>query len=355
MPLCRFYPLATVLCSLPLYFTVALPAPAKATTAQPQILIASIQDKVQEYISKGNSALAEGNPDKLKGEGLLSNGRFLIGDNARAIKYFDDALRLDPKNRDALYGRGLAHLQAYVLKDEMPNRILSDVLREAIDNLGQVTRMQSAGEFAPVYLELGRALLLNGEYDNSIKASMIALKIKKGVTIKNKAWRAHSNIASAHYQLMLQDPSQPNGPKHFESAEAAWQASTKLNPDNVLAYEKLAQMHRYAHEKFGYPQASLQKAASYANEAKLATQRLQARYEQSPEGQRDRAERQRNQQLGREQAIREQQAQARLEAWRNRPCTPYGDALRRHMCQEGYLHPQSEKGRNQPMPEDWQP
>ncbi|WP_339398798.1 tetratricopeptide repeat protein [Tolypothrix sp. LEGE 11397] len=315
--------------------------------AEHHVLIASIDSTLQEFITQGNTSLAEGNPTKLL-PGIYGNGDKLIDANASAIKSFERALRLDPKNRDALYGRGLAYLNMYVLKDHaIVTQTLvmfpSTLLDTAINDLAQVTRMPSAKNFAPVYLELGRALLLNGNYSDSIQANVLALK--KGT---QQAWRAYSNIASAYYQLMRQNPSPPNGPKLFELAEKSWLQSITLAPNNWLAYKQLAEMHRYAYQEFGYPQASPQKADVYAQKAATL-------YQQTPQAQQERAREQRNQQWRQEEANREQQAQARLEAWKNRPCTSYGDPLRRHMCQEGYLNPQTVQGKDQPMPDGWQP
>ncbi|MCG6137063.1 MAG: tetratricopeptide repeat protein [Nostoc sp. LLA-1] len=353
MPLCCHFRLFTVLFTLYLPFTAGFPALANTPLAEHHVLIASINSKIQEFITQGNTSLAEGNPTKLL-SGIYGNGDSLINANASAIKSFERVLSLDPRNRDALYGRGLAYLNMYVLKDHaiVTQIFPSTFLDTAINDFAQVTKMPSAKNFAPVYLELGRALLFNGEYNHSIEANVLALK--KGT---KQAWRAYSNIASAYYQLMRQNPSPPNGPKFFESAEKSWLQSVTLAPNNWLAYKQLAEMHRYAYQEFGYQQASPQKADVYAKKA-------EALYQQTPQAQQERAREQRNQRVRQEEAIREQQAHSRLEAWKNRPCTPIEGGggvmntsalLRNTICKEGYLSPQSEKGRNQPMPDGWQP
>jgi tetratricopeptide (TPR) repeat protein len=362
----RFYlssPLATVLFLLTLHSPATLPAFGRPSVAQPTILIASIESKIDEFITEGNRSLAKGNPDKFRENAryhkyqLFGNGGDLLSFNDSAIENFEKALRLDPKNRDALYGKGLAILQKYLLRGTDPlarGLGTNDNLRDAIDYLSQATRMPSGKNFAPAYLELGRALLLGNNYEDTIVASRKALAITGGVTIKNKAWRAHSNIAIAHYQLMRQNPR--NGEQYFVTAEREWLQSTRLNPNNWLAYKWLAEMHRYAHQEFGYSQASLQQATIYEQKSAIAARRVEDLYEQSPEGQQERAVRQEDQRRQEEEAIRQRQVQARADAWKNRPCTAYGgDALRRHMCQEGYLNPNSVQGQDQPMPDGWQP
>jgi tetratricopeptide (TPR) repeat protein len=366
----RFYlssPLATVLFLLTLHSPATLPAFGRPSVAQPTILIASIESKIDEFITEGNRSLARGNPDNLGKNQRLGSGDFLLLDNESAIENFEKALRLDPKNRDALYGKGLAILQKYLLRGtdlfKFPSGSgTNDNLRDAIDYLSQATRMPSGKNFAPAYLELGRALLLSENYEDTIVVSRKALAITEGVTIKSKAWRAHSNIAIAHYQLMRQNPR--NGEQYFATAEREWLQSTRLNPNNWLAYKWLAEMHRYAHQEFGYSQASLQQATIYEQKEKLAAQRVADLYEQSPEGQQERAEKQQNQRRQEEEAIRQRQAQARIDAWNNRTCTPIEGGggvmntsalLRNTICKEGYLSPNSPKGRNEPIPEGWQP
>ena len=341
------YPLATIFLALTLQVTSPLEALSATPVVQPT-LIASIESKVREFVNQGNEYLAKGDPDSLMLHQPVvgNNGDTLITNNGWAIDSFEKALLLAPEDPDALYGRGLANLQIYLLKEYSittqgltlsPNQRLQN----AINDLAQVTRMTSSANSPQAFLYLGQALLLNGNYNDSIQSNLLA--IDKGTNYPTKAYK---NLGLAYFQLMIENPAPPNGPEFFDLAQNAWLQAAKLSPNDYMPYQWLGEIHQYAHEEFGYPQASLQKASEYSQMATTL-------YWKSPQGQAERAAEQRRQESQANEAAEQQQAQSRQQSWQNRPCTPYGDALRRHMCQEGYLNPNSVQGEDQPMPEGW--
>ena len=331
--------------------TAFQPVALSSTPVNEPILIAAIEDKVRELVSEGNSYLLKGDPrnvtPKTANNASLENNQLLMN-NGMAIQSFDKALRLNPENRDALYGKGLAHLQLYLLKDHIPSYMTLmpvaipptfSLLSEAINNLGAVTKIDPS--FVPVYLELGRALLLDNNYEHSIQANQFALKLGT-----KEPWRAHSNIGMAYYHKMLQNPARPQGPKMFYEAKTAWEKAITIAENEWFAYHWLGEMHRIAHDDFGYDGASKELANYYSQQAKVL-------YDQTPQGRREQAQQQQQQRQQQAQYSLQQREQARQQSWRNRPCSPYPDALRRHMCQEGYLNPNSVQGANQPMPPNW--
>jgi tetratricopeptide (TPR) repeat protein len=344
------YPLATIFFALTLQVTNPLEALSATPMVQPN-LIASIESKVREFVNQGNAYLAQGDPDNLmlNQPGIFSdNGDTLIENNGSALDSFEKALRLAPQDRGALYGRGLANLQIYLLKEySLTSRSWllspSQRLQNAINDLAQLTQMGSGANAPQVFLYLGQALLLKGNYNDSIQSSLLALE--KGT---NKPAKAHKNLGLAYSQLMVKNPAPPNGPKFFNAAQNAWLQAAKLAPNDWLPYKWLAELHQYAHNEFGYAQASLQKATNYSQMAANL-------YQKSPQGQADRQAERRRQEGQANQAAQQRQEQLRLQSWLNRPCTPNpsGGALTRHMCLEGYLNPNSPQGKDQPMPEGW--
>ena len=344
------YSLATVLFACAIGATASPPALGNASS-DPEILIASIESKVRELVNQGNAYLAKGDPDSLmlNQPGVVhSNGDTLITNNGWAIDSFEKALRLAPQDRDALYGRGVANLQIYLLKEHSITTQglilnLSQRLQTAINDLAQVTQMKPGANSPQAFLYLGQALLLKGNYNDSIQSNLLALK--KGT---NKPAKAHKNLGLAYFQLMVKNPAPPNGPKFFDLAQNAWLQATKLSPNDYMPYQWLGEIHQYAHKEFGYPQASLQKASNYSQMAVNL-------YWKSPQGQAERAAEQRRQESQANEAARQRQAQSRQQSWLNRPCTPNpsGGALTRHMCLEGYLNPKTVQGENQPMPDGW--
>ena len=343
------FPLVTSLFALILQVINPLEALSATPVVQP-ILIASIESKVLEFVNQGNSYLADGDPDSLMLNHpvfVYGNGDTLLRNNGWAIHNFEKALRLAPQYRDALYGRGVANLQIYLLKEYSittqgltlnPNQRLQN----AINDLAQVTRMTWGANSPQAFLYLGQALLLKGNYNDSIQSNLLALK--KGT---NKPAKAHKNLGLDYFQLMLENPAPPNGPKFFDLAQNAWLQAAKLTPNDYMPYQWLGEIHQYAHKEFGYSQASVQKASNYSQMAANL-------YKKSPQGQAERAAEQRRQESQANEAARQRQAQSRQQSWQNRPCTPYGgDALRRHMCQEGYLNPNSVQGKDKPMPDGW--
>jgi tetratricopeptide (TPR) repeat protein len=163
MRFCLSSPLATVLFILTLHSSATLPALGRSSVTQPTILIASIESKIDEFITEGNRSLAKGDPATIRKSGVgvrtyidPNNPYIPLTDNDQAMRSFDQALRLDPKNRDALFGKGLAILQKRILSGSEMNA----QVRDAIDYFSAVTQMPSGKNFAPVYLELGEALLI---------------------------------------------------------------------------------------------------------------------------------------------------------------------------------------------------
>jgi len=344
------FPLATSFFALTFQVINPLEALSATPVVQPT-LIASIESKVREFVNQGNAYLAKGDPDSLmlnQPGTFFGNGDTLITNNGWAIDSFEKALRLAPQDRDALYGRGVANLQIYLLREHSittqgltlnPQQRLQD----AINDLAKVTQMKPGANSPQAFLYLGQALLLKGNYNDSIQSNLLALK--KGT---NKPAKAHKNLGLAYFQLMVKSPAPPNGPKFFDLAQNAWLQATKLSPNDYIPYQWLGEIHQYAHKEFGYSQASLQKASNYSQMAANL-------YKKSPQGQAERAAEQRRQESQANEAARQQQAQSRQQSWLNRPCTPNpsGGALTRHMCLEGYLNPKTVQGENQPMPEGW--
>ena len=329
------------------------------------VIIASVPQKVQEYITNGMTYLNQGNYYNFSNNKVIAPlevGRYLLRKSALASEQFTKALRLDPGNATALYGRGLAHLQIYLQREFIPNYRASmgfpgypplpqsaEFLNPAINDLGAVTRKNPP--FAPAFLELGQALLMNGNYPDAIKASQRAIDL--GTTQK---WRAYTYIGSAYYQLMLKNPSpQAGGPDNFvEADKALGQAANLNNPWTYVAYDLLARLHRQADKEFGYEGASITKA----NEYQATARRL---YLQTPAGKREQARQRKLGQLQQQQQVQQRQA-AREAAWRNRPCTPDYEAIARSSalfdnvpCKEGWYDPKSAAGKSQPMPSTWQP
>ena len=235
------------------------------------LLITSVRSKVREYIRQGNE--------------YLRNGRYWGAKN-----YFSRALRIDPSNSEALYGRGIAnlkevnHIAAFGYSsapggNAVPSTVsypTGGMIQEARVDLSRSKRMDG---FA--YVELGTALLHSGELHHSRKASEAAIRLGAP-----NVWRAYMNRGIILYQFVKANPAPPRGTKHFSEANTSLLKSIELNPKNWRAYKALGDMHEYAHNEFGYEQASLSLAQRYKRMAITL-------YNQTPEGRLEKAEFQR--------------------------------------------------------------
>jgi tetratricopeptide (TPR) repeat protein len=126
----------------------------------------------------------------------------------KAIKDFDEAIRLDPKHSRAYYSRG----NAWDKKGEYD---------KAIQDYNEAIRLNP--KYADAYYSRGIAWKANGEYDKAIKDFNEAIRLnpKNGniYKIRSIAWKANGE---------------------YDKAIKDFNEAIRLNPKDMIAYNNLA-------------------------------------------------------------------------------------------------------------------
>jgi len=166
------------------------------------------QGKTELAIGAFQSAV-ERNPDMVEAWVILGDLMDRTH-NPRAIQYFDNAIRVDPKNVEAL------HAKAYYLQN-------NEKIDEAIDIYKQIHGLDP--QYPEAYLNIAILQL----YRDSIDAAMKELNILKGIDPTNAA--AWFYIGKAH---------QFRGEK--EEAKASFEQALRLDPKYGQAQDALQEL-----------------------------------------------------------------------------------------------------------------
>lgn len=166
------------------------------------------QGKTEQAIGAFQSAV-ERNPDMVEAWVILGDLMDRTH-NPRALQYFDNAIRVDPTNVEAL------HAKAYYLQN-------NDKIDEAIDIYKQIHLINP--QYPEAYLNIAILQL----YRDSVDAAMKELTILKGIDPTNAA--AWFYIGKAH---------QFNGEK--EEAKASFEQALKLDPNYEQAADALQEL-----------------------------------------------------------------------------------------------------------------
>src|SRR5438045_4826453 len=145
---------------------------------------------------------------------LIVQGRSLVtAGRARDARAFaEEALRLEPRDADALYLLGEAHYRCGELE------LAEAKLRQAIQANGKVPRFHST---------LGNVLQDRGALDEAIRAYRRAIRLKPDFA------EPHNDLGTAYF-------AQGNAPR----AAQAYLKAAELRPDNAVAHANLASVYR---------------------------------------------------------------------------------------------------------------
>ena len=131
----------------------------------------------------------------------------------RAIKDFDEAIRLDRGSSAAWFGRGLT----YALKQDGCSR--------AIPDFSQAIRLDP--ELADAWFQRGTAYLVTGELPLAMR------DLDEAIRLRPQHAPAHANRALCYYRK-----------RELDKAMADFQAAARLNPQNAPAYDGMGWIYQ---------------------------------------------------------------------------------------------------------------
>lgn len=151
-----------------------------------------------EWFAKGSAAINSGNYDE-------------------AVKYFNNVIVKNPKSKDAIYNRGLAHLY-------------NSKLDEALSDFSTAIGLDS--NFTDALNNRGLVFYYNQQYDMALN------DFDKAISLDKNFVEAKINRASTYIDM-----------KRYEEAETDLKSAVKLKVKNPAAFQELARLY-YKQKKF---------------------------------------------------------------------------------------------------------
>ena len=222
------------------YFEKLAPA-EKAKAHLLRARIASRNHRHQEAL-ENLQAVIKYQPDKLEYQAELGSFYLDMGEYAKANQYFENALQKDPKNVEALLGKGRAMWKnGDIVKAK---ELLENTAKLAPDDprplfyLGQISEDLEKPEDARGYYE--KAASLSAKYLPA-RVALANLYTKTGqnsqaLAVLSEALKANPSSALVHEGLGLVHSSQGN----LQLAEKEFRTAIELDPQLASAYFNLA-------------------------------------------------------------------------------------------------------------------